>query len=163
MLGLPLWAALCALLLIAVAMRQKAMAWTAFCLLANWGLNTALARLTGTQFNWLAMGVVDYVTAIAILTPPLSRWQILIVATYALELIAHAAFAFTDGGLRAQIRYWWTMHYVCWGQAMIVAGWEGGRAYQVARDRLRRGRGLFLVSPLPARMGADSLRNGGQE
>lgn len=159
MFGVPLWAALAGLLLFAVVMRNKCMAWAALCLLANWIANTLLANLSGSQFNWLAMGVVDYITAIAIICSPITRWQIIVTGLYALELIAHASFAFTDEGLNAQIKYWWALHYLAWAQALTVAGWG---LYDLAESAWHRGRDNRVLRPFRAvlaRMGPDQ---GGQ-
>jgi hypothetical protein len=161
MFGVPLWAVLATLTAFAaLIMRDRCMAWVGACLLGNWIANTILANATGTQFNWLAMGTIDYVTAIAILCPPLRRWQVAIAFLYAAELIAHASFAFTDEGHGAQVKYWWGLHYLAWGQAALLGGWAYGDGVKGAWDRWGNHRRLRPVHTVLHGLGFRDQRGG---
>ena len=69
---MTLWSALVLVGLLTAFQRNWLAVWTAGMLLANWCVNTALAYASGTQFNWLAMAAVDYMTACLILSARLT-------------------------------------------------------------------------------------------
>lgn len=135
----PLWSVLCALLIIALAMRDDCMARAALVLLANWCANTMLATATGDQFLWPCMILTDAISALILLWLPLTKWQAAIALTYVVEIIAHSAYGLTSEGVRATWNYYWTLFYIAWAQAGILLLWssvDGAKSAWRAR-RLR--------------------------
>jgi hypothetical protein len=136
-------------------LRNGRMAWTAGMLLANWGANTWIAHISGTQFNWAAMALVDYLTAALILCGPLTRWQIVVVCLYAYELVAHAAYAWAGPSPWSDYYYWHALSKGAWAQAWVVAGWGGHDIARSIWNRISADRRARISSALPFGLGAD--------
>jgi hypothetical protein len=149
------WSVLAAILAVAAMLRNGRMAWTAGLLLANWGINTWIAHVSGTQFNWAAMGLVDYFTAALILCVPLTRWQIMVACLYAYELVAHAAYAWVGPSPRSDYYYWYALSYGAWAQAWVVAGWGGHDIARSVWNRIGADRRARIASALHFGVGAD--------
>ncbi|MET0364505.1 MAG: hypothetical protein ABW169_07605, partial [Sphingobium sp.] len=105
-------------------------------LFANWAVNTAGATLSGTQFNWAAMAAADYVSALLILVVRTNRWGLVIVVTYAVQMIAHVAFGLSSQGPWPQYRYWYVLSYTAWAQAFLLLAWAGLDGGRVVRNCL---------------------------
>jgi hypothetical protein len=151
---MTLWLALSIIVLGSILIREWRLTWTAALLLANWGLNTWVAQVSHTQFNWAAMALVDYVAAALILCIPLTRWQIIVACLYAYELIAHAARAWVGASPWSDYYYWYALHYGAWAQLWVVAIWLGydgaGRLWR----RLGADRRARFAAALPRLMGS---------
>lgn len=152
---MPLWSVLLALGLAAAILRDKRGFGAACVLLANWAACKALADATGTQFNWLALAAVDFVSAAVLAGPPIARVVLgmpiaasringALSLFYGVALVAHAAFGLSRKGAWATYEYWWATHYVAWAQAWCLALWEawgGGHRLWRRSDHRSSGRG----------------------
>jgi hypothetical protein len=102
MFGIPLWSALLALTALAILTRETAIMRASAALLANWCVLTLAYQLTGDQYN---------------------------VPLHTDHLIKQYGLQLPERGLLAA--YWWRFHYLAWGQACLLLGWEihgGSRA-----------------------------------
>jgi hypothetical protein len=155
---MPYWAVLVGVLGFALALRNWRMAWTAALLLGNWGVNTWIAHVSGTQFNWAAMGLVDYLTAALILGARLTRWQIMVACLFAFQLVAHAAYAWSGSSPWSDYYYWHALSKLAWLQAFAVAGWGGHDIARIMWRRLGADRRVRIVAAL--RFGSRTHRGG---
>lgn len=146
--------ALAGILVGASLMRSWLIAWTAALLLLNWAINTWIASASGTQFNWIAMGWVDFLTAALLLSGVrITRWQIVVACIFAFMLIAHAARAWVGPSSWSDYYYWHALSKAAWAQVWVMVGWcchDGLRRIWRALDPYRRAR---FVAALPARLG----------
>lgn len=146
---MPYWAVLAGVLGVAFVLRNWRMAWTAGLLLGNWGINTWIAHVSGTQFNWAAMGLVDYLTAALILSARLTRWQIMVACLFAFQLVAHAAYAWAGSNPWSDYYYWHALSKLAWLQAFAVAGWGGHDIVRIVWGRLGADRRVRIAAALP--------------
>jgi hypothetical protein len=130
---LPLLLAYMTLLTFASLRRNGEQVGVSLALLANWLLSTAFVRSTGEDAPWLWFLTVDYLTGIVLWLMPRSRGNSLLMASYAVELLLHAAFGWSDQGGWARYRYWWALYYAAWAQVALVGAWS---IYDAARHRL---------------------------
>lgn len=147
---LPFFAALLALLIVAMVRSEGRMAGTAAILLANWVIEVAVIQLTGEQFPWMLFLTVDYLSALGILAMSYTRWQLAVISIYALQVICHAGYGLSDQGAWASYHYWWALTYTGWGQLVAMGGWiayalvggpdgAGSRLPSYVRRHLARG------------------------
>jgi hypothetical protein len=122
---MPLWLALICILACAIPLRGWRISMTAALLLGNWSVNTWIAHVSGTQYNWAAMASIDFTTATLLLSTDIKRWQIIIVGIYAYELVAHAARAWVGVSAWSDYYYWYSLHYGAWAQLWVVITWGG--------------------------------------
>lgn len=134
MLAIPL--ALAAVMLIAWRLQSGPMAIGAGVLVVNWGLNTVLSLVSGSQFHWAPMAAIDYASAIALLSLAatlhgrVERWQAAVVGIYGAQLCAHAAYGWAGG----DYYYWWTLYGLLIAQIATTAI-GGGLGADVRRRR----------------------------
>jgi hypothetical protein len=136
MFGIPLWSALLALTALAILTRETAIMRASAALLANWCVLTLAYQLTGDQYNVPLNMSVDWVTVWVGLLPIRNGWCAMLVLSFGLGMIFHTDHLIKQYGLQLPERgllaaYWWRFHYLAWGQACLLLGWEihgGSRA-----------------------------------
>lgn len=115
---------------------NRAASGVAAVLLANWGACAAFSALSGDPVSWLTLAAFDYLAAIALAFTIKRRWQIVVVALYALMLCAHVTFSLDLSGwvdLSAR-SYFLTLTALAWAQAASVGGWIVADYLAVRRD-----------------------------
>tara|TARA_Y100000815_G_scaffold202913_1_gene186567 strand:- start:447 stop:908 length:462 start_codon:yes stop_codon:yes gene_type:complete len=115
----------------------------AFVLLGNWAANTAVVSVTGNDHPWVVFATIDYVSALAFLMIGGIAGR-LVAATYALQLLMHAAYVISGGGPWPDYAYWWGLYYVAWAQVAIVFGWMG---IELARRAYARRGSISAAAP----------------
>ncbi len=111
---------------------------TAAVLLGNYAACWVVANYGDTAQPWLCFLLMDYVSALILLASwPPSRWQLAIAALYALQIVAHGAFALTGPDPWSSYHYWHTLNVTAWAQLAVMAVWG---AYELGR-RGSRNRG----------------------
>jgi hypothetical protein len=154
MLGVPLWSALSAMVIISLALKDGSKARAALILLTDWIVCTLLALATGSQYLWHLLILIDFIAALVLLLIPTSRWNAAIGFMYVVEILAHCALGISGETAASRYHYWYTLHYLAWTQAALMLGWivyDGGR--QVYSNHCRHLRGLPSVSEMLIRMG----------
>lgn len=129
---LPFLITMLALLILGLALDVKWLSGTALVLLGNWLAEIAMVRGSNEQFPWLFFIVADYMSALIILCMRPNRWQIMIAAVYAVQIICHAAFGFCGQTQAAKYYYWYALTYTGWAQLALVIG---GGVYALHRRR----------------------------
>ncbi len=138
------------LLTLAVLRRDGGQGIAAGLLFGNWLLCSAFVHWSGCDFPWVWYLTVDWLTAITLWIDRDTGWQRALIATFAVELLLHGAFAYatrdadpsvwsrSDAHLYwTQWLYWRALTTVAWAQVALVGSWI---AYDAARDRSRRRR-----------------------
>jgi hypothetical protein len=114
----------------AILLRERGLGKACVILFSDWAVLTACYWITGEPFNVPLTLSVDLVAAEFLLIGMRTRWEAALVATYAIEMIAHASYALGSQGAWSQYLYWWTLNDVAWLQAGLClawGGWTGGR------------------------------------
>lgn len=139
------------LLTLAVLRRDGGQVVASGLLFGNWAINCSFVYFSGCLFAWPWFITTDWLTAIILYVDRETRWQRLLVASYAIELIMHASFAMTAGDrdvgqwARTDAHLYWAevyyrlgMNVVAYAQIALVGSWI---AYDAARYwRRNRGR-----------------------
>lgn len=160
---LPLLAYM-AVLTLAVLRRDGGQVKTAGLLFGNWAVNTAFVSASGCVFPWTFFLTADWLTALGIWvvlwttrdTHHSHRWLRLLIASYAVELLAHAAYGIAAGDdvvwsttdaatYWQQWWYWRSLSVIAWAQITLTGFWI---AYDAV---LHWSRARRFVSPAAAR------------
>jgi hypothetical protein len=129
---------LMALCIAMMAMRCVAQSVVAIILLFNWALNSLFCWLTGVNHPILWFLVTDYLCAILVLLSGRTVWQRLIIASYGIECIIHAAYGWVGPSIYADYYHYYSLLTVAWGQILIVGLWG-------VYDRCRNIGGIWRV------------------
>jgi hypothetical protein len=143
MFGVPLWSVLSACVVAALLLRDGRMIRGSLALLANWCVLTAAYQLTGDQYNVPLNMTVDWATIWIGFAPATQLPQVFMAMLFGTGMIFHAdhLLKLWLGVPLEQLKapYWWRFHYLAWGQAALVIGWEchgGGRTLLRTMGRL---------------------------
>lgn len=116
----------------ALLVRERAMAFAFFMLLANWGACVAWTVVSSEPLNWFALFGIDASTAFLLLVPAVRErapaWYFAIVALCFLQLAAHLASALV--GVGADDIYGEALSATAWAQYLTVMG---GGGYDAAK------------------------------
>lgn len=139
----------------ACVQRSMRLAFAATVLLADWALATLLAHITGTQYDWAWLALIDCLAA-WVLVIPHRRMEAILSVSYAIEMLVHVSYGIEAtfflkpgdawGTWHAQSRDWLILFVIACSQALFLVFWglsNGGRR----RNSLYRH--IF-----PARLGA---------
>lgn len=149
------------LLLVGLLMRDWRGTFAASVLLADWAAATWIANVTGTQFQWSYLTLVDCAAA-WLLVIPHRRMEAILAGTFVLEVIAHIAYGahvvFSDAQGDAETYYWWTLFSIACGQCVFL-GWGiingGGRKHR-KDHRARVGVSDWSENPVCIKQGRGS-------
>lgn len=153
---MSLWLFLALLFGVACVLRNARMSWAAFILLADWALCTVAANVAEDQFIWPVLAAIDYTAALLLIVIAPGRWSAALAASYVVEGMAHVAFGLSAQGDLQRYAYWYTLHYVAWGQAWLIVAWGG-----LSGGKKLRGYNHHRRGPAAAPMGAIHRDDGG--
>jgi hypothetical protein len=143
------------LLAIAIMRRNGGQGIAAGLLLGNWITCSAFVYFSGVDFPWIWYLTIDWLTAVIFWIDHELGWQRWLIASYGVELLLHAAFAYVTRNVdpliwsRTSLSLYWTQrHYhdglaiFAWAQMALVGSWI---AHDLVRDYCRaNGRGAFV-------------------
>lgn len=126
--------------------RSRRLGFSAGVLLSDWGFATLLAGLTGTQYDWAWLALIDCLAA-WVLVIPHRRMEAVLSVSYAIEMLVHISYGIEAtfflrpsdawGTWHAQSRDWTILFVIACLQALLLVFWglsNGGRR----RSRLYR-------------------------
>jgi hypothetical protein len=145
---LPFLCVMLAMLILGFAIDARWLAGTAAILLGNWLAEVAMVAYSGDQFPWLFFMVADYLSALAILVTMTTRWQVMVAAIYAVQMVCHAAFGLSAQGAWPRYQYWHALTYTGWAQLVVIAG---GGIYALHRRYSRADRSASHSQPVLVR------------
>lgn len=122
--------ALCAVTLVAITSRNKALIATSVLLLANWVVNSAICAATGEDYPYLAFMLTDYLTGLTTvlfvsmwLQSRPTRWQVIVTIVFSAQVLWHIRFMWSDQGQLMRYLSWHFLSKTAWAQLMFVGAW----------------------------------------
>lgn len=134
---LYLVAGLLAALTLAFAGSRPARVAAAAVLMGNFAVNTAFCLAfvgSNDPQPWPMFMVADYLSGLMLFVFAKGRLGRVLIATFAIQMIAHCAYAIMVGPRWVDARYWWALYEIAWAQILITGGWI---VADMARDRSR--------------------------
>ncbi len=133
---------LLALVAASLLTRERCAIFSSVTLLGNWAANTIAADVLGSQFEWPLTASIDWASALFLAFACVGRMRLLIVMSYALQMIAHVSYGVAGVwglvGLRVDQAYWDGLFMIAILQALLVGVWIVGGHHSRHRLRLRR-------------------------
>lgn len=154
---------LAASLIIALIVRDRAIIRGALALVANWLVLTAVATVSGDQYNVPLNMAVDWATIRVGFMPANQFPQVIMAILFGTGMMFHAdhLFELCLGVPLEQLKspYWWRFYDLSWVQIALMIGWGCHGGWRLFVRDTSRPRGL---SPVPAECGVARLPVDGQ-
>jgi hypothetical protein len=138
------------LLTCAVVRRDGGQSISAGLLFGNWTACSLFVHFSGCDFPWIWYLTIDWLTAITLWIDKETIWQRLLIGSYGIELLVHAAFGWvtrhSDPTYWSRSDFWLyttqtnyndVLSVIEWAQTALVSGWI---AYDAVRHWRRTDR-----------------------
>lgn len=124
------FAALCCATLVALTTRNTALIATSVVLLGNWIVNSAICKVTGIDYPFVAFMLVDYLSGLTVglivslwLYRAPNRWQLLVTSVYAMQVVWHVCYMWSTQGEWIRYASWHFLSKTAWFQLLAVGAW----------------------------------------